>query len=158
MNKETNRKGLMIAMGILLIANIILLAFFLFNTPGSKRPDRISPMTTYLQNEIGFSKNQMAEFDSIKADHRNQVKGLFDKMRVNKEEKFKELGSRGFSDSAITDAATYSAIQQKDLEISMLKHLKTIRDICTPAQKVKFDTGFYKIMSRGRDLQTNHKQ
>ncbi|MEO5944876.1 MAG: Spy/CpxP family protein refolding chaperone [Ferruginibacter sp.] len=158
MNKETNRKGIMVAMGILLIANIILLAFFLFNSSGSKKPDRKSPMTTYLQNEIGFTKEQMTEFDSVKADHRNQVKDLFDKMRVNKEEIFKELGSKGFSDSAITDAATYSAMQQKELELSMLKHLKIIRDICTPEQKAKFDTGFYKIMSRGRDPQINHKQ
>jgi Spy/CpxP family protein refolding chaperone len=158
MNKETNRKGIMVAMGILLIANIILLAFFLFNNPGNKRSERKSPMTGYLQNEIGFSKEQMAAYDSIKTDHRNQVKNLYDKMRISKEDIFKELGSKGFSDSAIIDAATYSAMQQKELELSMLKHLKTIRDICTPGQKVKFDTGFYKIMSRGRDPQNNHKQ
>lgn len=151
MNKQSNRKGLIIAMGVLLIANIILLAFFLFNNGEVKKPERKSPLSAYLQNEVGFSDAQMARFDSIKADHRNQVKALFDNMKNSKEQAFKTLGANGFSDSAIDAAATSSAIQQKALEINMLKHLRTIRDLCTEQQKAKFDTGFYKAMNRPKE-------
>lgn len=155
--KYTNKKGLMIAMAILLIANLVLLAFFLFSNPGNKKPERKSPMTTYLQNDIGFSKEQMAKFDSIKSNQHEVAKKLIEKMRANKEGIFKTLGEKGFSDSAISEAATYSALQQKELEMSMLNQLKAIRNICTPEQLIKFDSSLYKVMSKGRDLQTKHK-
>ncbi len=137
--------------GILLIANIVLLSVFLSDKPDGKKGEHKNQMTDFLQKEIRFNDEQMAEFEFIKSDHRSQVKELFDKMRSNKEQAFKELGTKSFSDSAIINAATYSAMQQKDLEIQMLKHLKDIRNICTPQQRAKFDTGFYKVMNRGRD-------
>ena len=151
MNTQSKSKIVIIVIGSLLAANIILLSVFLINKQDGKRSDRKSPMSAYLQNEIGFSDEQMAEFETIKIEHRSQVKELFDKIRNNKELAFKELGTKSFSDSAIINAATYAATQQKELEINMLKHIKDIRNICTPPQKAKFDNGFYKIMNRGRE-------
>lgn len=151
MNIQSKSKTLIIIIGILLLANIILLSVFLINKPDGKRQEHKSQMNAFLQNEIGFNDEQMAEFETIKTAHRGQVKDMFDKMRSNKEQAFKELGTRSFSDSAIINAATYSAMQQKELEIQMLKHLKDIRNICTPAQRAKFDSGFYKIMNRGKE-------
>ncbi|MEP6712850.1 MAG: periplasmic heavy metal sensor [Ferruginibacter sp.] len=151
MNTAAKNKMVLLVLGILLIANLVLLSVFFLNKPDVKRGEHKSPMTDFLQKEIGFNKEQMAEFETIKSDHRSQVKELFDKMRNNKEQAFKELGTKSFSDSAIINAATYSALQQKDLEIQMLKHLKAIRNICTPQQRAKFDTGFYKVMNRGKD-------
>jgi flagellar basal body-associated protein FliL len=148
MNTNSKSKIIILMIGILLIANIILLSFFLLNKPENKRGERKSPMTNYLQNEIGFSKDQMAAFDSIKSNHKNEAKALFDKMRNNKVAAFKELATKQFSDSAIIDAATFSAMQQQQLEVNMLKHLRDIRNICTPLQREKFDTGFYRIMNR----------
>ncbi|MEO6537738.1 MAG: Spy/CpxP family protein refolding chaperone [Ferruginibacter sp.] len=151
MNIQSKSKIVILVIGLLLVANIILLSFFLLNKPDRKRADHKSPMSGYLQNEIGFNDEQMAVFETIKTKHRSQAKGLFDKMRANKELAFKDLGTQSFSDSAIISAATYAAMQQKELEIQMLQHLKDIRNICTPQQRAKFDSGFYKIMSRGKD-------
>lgn len=146
MNKQRN-KIFIIVIGILLIANIVLLSVFLFGKP-AKKPERKSPMTTYLKNEIGFSDEQMVRFDTIKSQHRRQVKLIFDEMKDRKEASFKMLGQSGFSDSAIISVAASSAMQQQTIEETMLRHLRDIHNICIPAQQKKFDTGFYKMMVR----------
>lgn len=149
MNTQPKSKILIILIAILLITNISLLVIFLNQKP-EKRFDRKSMMGAYLKNEIGFSPEQMVDFDSIRAQHRRQVKSLFDGVRGTKIATFKALGNNAFSDSAIQNAAAESAKQQEDLERTMLKHLKDIRNICTPSQQLVFDTGFYKIMQKGR--------
>jgi len=149
MNTQPRNKVLIILIGILLAANIILLSLFLLEKP-EKKPERRSQMGLYLTKEIGFTTQQMVQFDSIKAQHRRQVKQLFDSMRVKKESAFKAIGTNGFSDSSILSAATYSAAQQQQLELMMLEHIRDIRGICTPKQRLQFDTGFYKVMTRNR--------
>lgn len=149
MNTQPRNKVLIILIGILLAANIILLSLFLLEKP-EKKPERRSQMGLYLTKEIGFSGQQMVQFDTIKAQHRRQVKLLFDSMRIRKEAAFRSIGANKFSDSSILNAATYSAAQQQQLELMMLKHIRDIREICTPAQRLQFDTGFYKVMTRNR--------
>ena len=149
MNQSTN-KILIAAVVILLITNIALLSLFLLNRPEGRKTERKSALSNYLKNDIGFTNAQMVELDTIKNQHRREVKQMFDVMKNLKEENFRHIGQEGFSDSAIGVAATFSANQQKQLELLMLNHLKTIRNICTPQQRAKFDTGFYRVMQRPR--------
>ena len=150
MNTQPKSKTLIIVIGVLLVANIVLLSYFLLNKPADKRPERKSPMTGYLKNEIGFTNEQMAQFDTVKSQHRREIKKLYDAMKSNKVKEFKKVGEDHFSDSSITSAAAYSSSKQMELEVLMLQHLKAIRSICTPVQQAKFDTGFYKVMNRPR--------
>ncbi len=149
MSTQPRNKILIIIIAILLVANIILLSF-LFAGKLEKRPERKSQMGAYLKNEIGFSDQQMVQFDSVKARHRRQVKVLFDSIRIKKDAAFRAIGASAFSDSTIGNAASFSAEKQQDLELMMLQHLKEIRMICTPQQRQQFDTGFYKVMMRNK--------
>jgi len=148
-NRSSN-KVLVMIIAILLIANIATLALFLTGRHEGKndRDDRKNGMRNYLQQELAFSKEQMAAFDSIKSSHRTQMKAMFDGLRAEKQQTLKNLGVNQFSDSAIVIAADAAASQQKQLETKFLSHLRDVRGLCNPAQLVKFDTGFYKIMAR----------
>lgn len=150
MNKQPGNKILIIVIGILLATNIVLLCLFLFNKP-EKKPDRKAVMGAYLKSEIGFSDQQMVQFDTIKAQHRRQVKALFEEIKARKGNSFKALVAENFSDSAIIRAAADAAQKQQGVELVMLRHLKDIRNLCTAEQQKKFDTGFYKVMMRPRE-------
>ncbi|MEJ7610290.1 MAG: Spy/CpxP family protein refolding chaperone [Ferruginibacter sp.] len=137
-----------VIIAVLLLANMATLVLLLSNKKDN-RDDHKSAMRSFLKNEIGFSDAQLVQFDSVKSLHRRQVKVLFDNLRREKQENLKKLGMAGFGDSAVNSAAAEASAAQRDVELRMLSHLKEVRNLCTPSQQVKFDTGFYKIMTKG---------
>ncbi len=145
--KNSSNRIFIIVIALLIIANIATLTMLQAN----KKPDvddRKNTMRNYLQTEVGFSEAQLNAFDTVKANHRAHVKTMFEEIRLNKQLNLKKIGLDNFSDSSVIAAAVYAATQQQYLETKMLNHLKKIRNLCTPAQRAKFDTGFYKIMSK----------
>lgn len=146
---STNRGWIIAVIGLLLI-NIVILFFFLTRDE-SKRPQRVSRearMTEFLKKEVGFSDDQLKQYDSLGKQHREKMKSRFDEMRAAKEKLLKDLGAAAFSDSAISFTATQSAALQKEMEVTMLQHFSTVRRICTPAQQPVFDSLIYKMISR----------
>lgn len=116
---------------------------------GSHR-DYKSPMTTYLENEIKFTDAQMESYEALKDTHGANMKKFFDTLRAGKVNVYKQLGGNAFNDSIMQSAVMSASRQQLTMETMMLNHVKDIRAICTPAQQLVFDTGFYKVMVRGR--------
>ena len=55
-------------------------------------------------------------------------------------------------------AAQYAATQQKIVEMEMLKFLRKARDLGTTDQQIKFDSSFYKVMSRNRTKPDDKKK
>jgi len=162
MNTQPKNKMLVIIIGILLIANIVTLSLLLINKNGqsrSGRQDRKTQVTAFLKNEVGFAEDQLNRYDTLSKAHKAEMKSSFDAMAAGREIIFKELAVQSYSDSAIEQAANAMADQQKGFEIKMLRHLKEIRSMCTPAQQEVFDTGFYKIISkRGEGRKDKSKQ
>jgi len=145
--ENPSNKIFIIVIALLLIANIVTLTLLLGNKKNDY-DDRRNSMRNYLKNEIGFTAAQLTFFDSVKARQRVEVKPMFDEMRTGKQLNLKSIGVENFSDSSIANATEYAATQQKMLEMTMLNHLKEIRNLCDPQQRTIFDTGFYKVMSR----------
>ena len=151
MNTQSKNKTLIIIIGILLIANIATLSFFLMNKHKGGmhgHPDKREMITAYLKKDVGFTPQQLDVYDTMSKEHRSAMRTAFDDMAIHREEIFRQLALQGFSDSALDNAAAAIAIQQKSFELMMLHHLKDIRNICSPAQRPVFDTGFYKIISK----------
>lgn len=152
MIKEQNRSKVLITIiGILLVANIALVSFFLFKNDGikyEKRSDRITMITNFLKKEIGFSADQLQQYDTLSNKHRENMKAMFDSLRSSKGKQFKQLTAGDFSDSVINRVADQSALSQKLMELHMFNHLKSIRNLCTPSQLPKFDSLFVKILNR----------
>ena len=160
MNQQSKNKTWIIVIAVLLLANVVLLSIFLTRKTETKKSfnDRDKPMAAYLKKELGFTDSQLNSFDTIRNQHRQEVKQVFDRLRAGKTETFKALGAKGFTDSALIEAATFSASQQKEIELKLLTHLRDIRNLCTPEQRQKFDTGFYKVMTRGKDGRDKKKE
>lgn len=146
---EPKSKILVIIISILLIANIVTL-YMLMNNKGSAkdRPDRHAATRLFLKDKVGFNADQLTMYDSISVQHRREVKEIYDQMGQQREKSFKELAESSFNDSAIGINAAGLSMQQKDIEIKMLHHIKDVRNICTPAQLPAFDSGFYKLIAR----------
>jgi Spy/CpxP family protein refolding chaperone len=144
---------LVIIIAILLLTNIATLAVFLVNKPADKpgATTRKTRMTAYLKNDLGFSGEQLASYDTLYKEQMTGVDSLMDGIRQEKQNRFKFLVANSFSDSAINIAGTTMADKQKILEIKMLWHLRNVRAIGTPAQQNKFDTTFFRIMSRKKE-------
>jgi Spy/CpxP family protein refolding chaperone len=162
--KQNRSKTLITIIGILLIANIVLVSFFLLKKDEGKhdkRMDRKTVIGNFLKNDIGFNEAQMQQYDSISTWHSKYMKTMFEANRNSKDKQFKELTAADFSDSVMNTIADQSAGSQKALELQMFSHLKNIRALCTPEQQPKFDSLFVKILnkraSEARKKQTEKK-
>lgn len=152
MMKPQNRsKVLLTIIGILLVANIALIAFFMTKKDGSKkekRPDRRAMIAKFLKTEIGFDTVQLQQYDTLSLAHKVKMKTMFDSARITKDRQFKELTASDFSDSMMNIIADRSAQSQKIMELQMFNHLKNVRLLCKPEQLPKFDSLFVKMLNR----------
>ena len=158
MNNQPTNKTLIIIIGFLLLANIATLSFFLWKKDSKKvnRPDRAAYINNYLKEKVGFGESQLKIFDTVYKRNRSDLRNAFEEMSEVRETMLGRLASASFTDSAIEQAATELSGRQKGVEVTMLKHIKSIRDICTPAQLPAFDSGFYKMV--GRKIQHQKKE
>jgi periplasmic protein CpxP/Spy len=150
----TKNKILILLVAVLLLTNIAMLVFMLSRPCGKKnmRRSREAAMTEFLQKDMGFSPQQLQQYDSLGRQHRESMGAMFDTMRNAKAQLLKKLAAEGFTDSAMAQAATLSAGKQQQMELLMLQHFKTIRNLCTPMQQAKFDTLYYKVWAPGRGM------
>ena len=151
MEKQNRSKVFLVIIGILLIANIAMLSFFLMkkdNGRNENRPDRKAMIADFLKKEIGFNQAQLQQYDTLSDRHRDNVRKMYDNHRSSKDNQFKQLAASNFSDSIINNVADQSAASQKIMELQMFNHLKNIRALCTPEQLPKFDSLFVKILNR----------
>jgi len=155
-NKQNRSKVFLAIIGILLVANIALVSFFLLKKDGGspeKRPDKKAVIAGFLKNEIGFDAAQLQQYDTLSDRHKENMKKMIDSLRTPKDQQFKELAAANFSDSAMNSLAEQSATVQKAIEWRMFNHIRKVRSLCTPAQLLKFDSLFGKILNkRGGDV------
>ena len=150
-NKQNRSRVFLLVIAILLIANIAMLTFFLLKKDGDrpgKRPDRKAMISGFLKKEIGFSEVQLKQYDTLSNIHRDNIRKMFEGLRSTKDKQFKQLTEGNFSDSVINLVADQSAASQKIMELQMFNHLKSIRLLCTPEQRPRFDSLFSKVLNR----------
>jgi protein CpxP len=146
-------KILVTAVVLLLLTNVAMLIFILNNKDhrGKERGGRDAAMRSFLQKEIGFSDQQLTQYDSLSKHHKDEIKPSFDDMRNNRVQDMKALGEAGFSDSVIEASAARSSSMQKEMIKKMLTHFREVRALCTAEQKPKFDSLFYKSLGKRED-------
>ncbi|MBK8609590.1 MAG: hypothetical protein IPL84_06510 [Chitinophagaceae bacterium] len=148
---KNKTKLLVTIIGILLVANIAQVSFFLMKKDGGKhekRPDRRAVIANFLKTEIGFDTGQLQQYDSISLQHKENMKMIFDSSRSVKDKQFKELTTANFSDSVMNHIADRSAATQRSMELRMFNHLKNVRLLCKPEQLPTFDSLFVKMLNR----------
>jgi protein CpxP len=153
-SKNSKYKPLLFIILILLVANLAAIAFTYLRI--NKKPhrekqvDRKEMTERYLREELKFSKEQMARYEQISASNKKETDQLFDSLRVEKERRISYLQEQNYTDSAIDQVVNRTMPRQAELDRKMLMHIRNLRAICTEEQRQRFDTGFYKMMRRGR--------
>lgn len=152
MNNNPRNRILIFLVIFLLLTNVGMLMYFTaFNRglgPRNNRGDRRGPVTFFLQNDAGFSKDQMAMFDSLKKQHRTDIKPLFDNLGKSKDNFYQLLGKPGVTDSALKAAADEIGKNQAALDLRFFQNFMSIRKLCTEQQLLKFDSVMPSLASK----------
>ena len=139
--KSSPNKTLVAIIAVLLVSNIAVLFYFVvMKDSGHRGEKRRSPMTEFLQKEVGFSDKQLALFDSLKRHHHELVKPLGDDLSRSRDTLYMLMGNPAATDSALRAAATVIGNKQALLELKLFDNFRQIRAICTPAQLPRFDS------------------
>jgi hypothetical protein len=139
-----NNKALVFIIGILIIANIAILAFFLSIKPPQKKEgnnsnDKVS-VNDFLKKDIKFSKEQMKQFDSLKKVHWKVAKPLFKGMTAVKDSFYIHISDSVVNDQFLLETSDSIAMRQKQLDLQMFAHFRNIRKLCTADQKPLYDS------------------
>ena len=150
MNPATKNKSLVSIIVFLLITNIVMLIFFLLmNKPIQKNSHRDqNGMSGILQKEVGFTKDQLDTYQSLRKEQLDSVHILFDDIREAKMNFYTLIYGDHVADSVINNTANVIAEKQKTLDLHMFNHFKMVRNICTPDQLQKFDSTIKKVFVR----------
>lgn len=151
MNNITKTKSLVAIIIFLLITNIAMLIFFILLSKPVDRRQRnheYNGMYNSLQNEVGFSKDQLDQYQALRKVQRDKVRPLFNELRNAKKDFYGLMYNNDISDSLINVDADSIAQKQKTLDIQMFTYFKSIRNICTPGQIQKFDSSINKEVAR----------
>ncbi len=143
-------KTLLFIVAISLLANIIMLVYFVW-IHGHRRPHEetfSSPITVFLQNNVGFSKQQMDQYNQLRTENRKKMKPMFEDIRVTKVKFYEHLNDEQVDDSTLSGEATLIAEKQKAIDLQTFKNFRQVRTICTDEQKKRYDSLVAGVVSK----------
>ena len=142
-----NHKLLLLIIGVLLVANIGLLYFFVIN---KKTPPRTPPISAIekVKSEVGFNDEQAEIYDSLRSKQFKTMKPLFREITRSKEEFFSLIYQEGVSDSTLNSYAAKIGEKQMALDISTFHYFQSIKALCKEEQKPKMDSFIKQIVKR----------
>ncbi len=150
MSTSKNRSLVFIII-VLLLTNIGVLGYFLWFKKPPQKPgntDRQNWMINALQKDVGFTDQQIAQYKELNDDHWKKIKPMFEDIRKSKDSLFKLLSDETVSDSVITLQAEVVAQRQKVIDLQAFSNFKKIRALCTPEQRVKYDSLVQRLMRK----------
>ena len=165
MNEKTKTKPLITIIIFLLVTNIAMLIFFMIlSKPAERKPrnHELNGLYKSLQNEVGFSKNQLDQYQVLREDQMKKAHPMFSELRDAKKNFYELIYASQASDSLLNADADSIAQKQKNLDLQMLHYFENIKNICSPGQKQKFDSVINKVVVRmvgrnGRDNRNTPK-
>lgn len=162
MNNDKKTKSLITIIIFLLITNIAMLIFFVVLSKPAERRERNhqqNGMYNSLENEVGFTKDQLDQYKALREEQMKKVHPLFNEVRIAKNDFYGLINSGQVSDSLLNADADSIAQKQKNLDLQLFGYFKNVRAICTELQKPKFDSLMQKVEMRmiGRPGQSRKK-
>ena len=135
------RKLLYGFLGILLVANGILLYMIITKVPGKQNPKK----DHYLTNELQFSKTQKDQFFALDREHRRKMRSIDDELAKLRRQMFSSYDNEEFSiDSVVLRIGELEASKNKEL----YTFFKQVRGLCTDGQVDKFDQIIQKVLRK----------
>lgn len=143
-----NHKLLLLIIGVLLIANIGLLYFYVFSKPKKQtRPPMANPIEK-VKKDVGLNDEQTALYDSLRSKQFKTMKPLFEDITKSKEEFFSLIYQPGVSDSVLNAYAARIGEKQMALDMSTFRYFQSIKALCTEEQRPKMDSVIKQIVKR----------
>lgn len=120
----------------------MLIFFIVLSKPVDKRQKSHEPNAMYnsLENEVGFSKDQLDQYQTLRKEQREVARPLFNELRSAKKDFYGLIYTKNIPDSLLNADADSIAKKQKKLDMQMFRYFNNIRNICTPDQTQKFDS------------------
>jgi hypothetical protein len=147
-----NHKLLLLIIGVLLVANLGLLYFFVFDKhqyPGRMSPEDMRKKSIEkAKTEVGLNDEQAARYDSLRTKQFENMRPLFDDLVKAKEDYFSLIYQQGVSDSVLNSYATRIGEKQMAIDVNTFRYFRTIKDLCTEEQKPKMDSFIKQIVKR----------
>jgi len=143
-----NNRILLLITSVLLVANIGLLYFFVFNKPQrlSKQPP-VNPIEK-VKIEVGLNDKQSVAYDSLRSQQFRNMKPLFKELTKSKEDFFSLIYQQGVNDSVLNSYASKIGEKQMELDISTFHYFQSIKELCKEEQKPKMDSFLKQIVKR----------
>lgn len=136
-------KFLLFIITLLLITNIGMLFFYVKKSPNQDRDKRDhdkNATSELFKTKIGFTESQLKQYDQLRQEHREKIKPLFDSIRIAKEDFYKQLNQPSVNDSLLNYQLSLIGERQQLIDRQVFNHFRTVREVCTPEQQVKFDS------------------
>src|SRR5688572_8040338 len=143
-----NNKLLLLITSVLLVANISLLYFFVFNKPS--HPGKTNPIKPIekVKNEVGLTDEQASQYDSLRTNQFKNMKPLFEDLTKSKEDFFSLIYQQSVNDSVLNSYASRIGAKQMELDLSTFHYFQSIKALCTEEQKPKMDSFIKQIVKR----------
>jgi hypothetical protein len=142
-----NNRVLLLITSVLLVANVGLLYFFVFNRPQKPSKPPVNPIEK-VKNEVGLSDEQAVAYDSLRSQQFRNMKPLFKGVTKSKEDFFSLIYEEGVSDSVLNSYASKIGEKQMELDISTFHYFQSIKALCNEEQKPKMDSFIKQIVKR----------
>ncbi|MBC7827715.1 MAG: hypothetical protein H7122_08220 [Chitinophagaceae bacterium] len=149
MRSVLKNKVLVTIIAILLMANIAMLVFFISgmrkpegDNSANKKPGHTTE--SFLRTRVGFTEQQLVEFNKLKEEHYRKLNPLFEDLRLTKDQFF-ILIKDSISDSHADSFATVIGEKQKNLDLQVFRTVREVRGLCNKQQQIKFDSLLPKI-------------
>lgn len=147
-----NHKLLLLIIGVLLMANIGLLYYFVFNKP--VHPPKLTEQEMRdrakekVKNEVGLNAEQVSVYDSLRTNQFKIMKPYFEDITKSKEDFFSLIYQQNVSDSVLNAYASRIGEKQMALDLSTFRYFQSIKALCTEEQKPKMDSFIKQIVKR----------
>ena len=148
-----NHKLLLLIIGVLLVANIGLLYFFVFNKPEHQQreissDERRKMAIEKVKKEVGLNDQQAVAYDSLRSQQFRNMKPLFQDLTTTKGDFFSLIYQQGVSDSVLKSYALRIGEKQMELDLSTFQYFQSIKALCTEEQKPKMYSFIKQIVKR----------
>lgn len=149
-----NNKLLLLIIGVLLVANISLLWFYVWKRPEKvehRRPQESQPAR--FKREMGFNDQQATMYDSLREQHYRSIRPMFEDLKTSRDSLFKLMHQPMVDDSLIAMQSESVYEKQKAIDLKMHRYFRSVRELCTEEQKPKMDsflTNLARKMANGR--------
>jgi len=143
-----NNKVLLLITSVLLVANIGLLYFFVFNKPQKSSKQPPVNQVEKVKIQVGLNDEQAVLYDSLRTKQFRNMKPLFKEITKSKEDFFSLIYQQGVSDSVLNSYASKIGEKQMELDISTFHYFQSIKALCNEEQKPKMDSFLKQIIKR----------